>query len=102
MILRMFTLLSSCLIYNTDLSRRLVNRVNIAQQTAEEARARELLPPRLANRARREMGHTSYSIVPRSTVVQDNKFSRPVGASGEDRFRRMKARQLNAGKPSRR
>ncbi|OKL55786.1 Transcription factor iws1 [Talaromyces atroroseus] len=81
---------------------RLVNRANIAQQTAEEARARELLPPRLANRARREMGHTSYSIVPRSTVVQDNKFARPVGASGEDRFRRMKARQLNAGKPSRR
>ncbi|EED14828.1 transcriptional elongation factor Iws1, putative [Talaromyces stipitatus ATCC 10500] len=81
---------------------RLVNRANIAQQTAEEARARELLPPRLANRARREMGHTSYSIVPRSTVIQDNKFARPVGASGEDRFRRMKARQLNAGKPSRR
>ncbi|KUL86843.1 hypothetical protein ZTR_05328 [Talaromyces verruculosus] len=81
---------------------RLVNRANIAQQTAEEARARELLPPRLANRARREMGHTSYSIVPRSTVVQDNKFARPVGASGEDRFRRMKARQLNAGKPSHR
>lgn len=81
---------------------RLVNRANIAQQTADEARARELLPPRLANRARREMGHTSYSIVPRSTVVQDNKFARPVGASGEDRFRRMKARQLNANKPSRR
>lgn len=87
---------------NANLDRRLVNRANIAQQTAEEARARELLPPRLANRARREMGHTSYSIVPRSTVVQDNKFARPVGASGEDRFRRMKARQLNAGKPSHR
>jgi transcription factor SPN1 len=84
--------------------RRLSNRPQVlsAEATAAEARARELLPPRLANRARREMGHTSYTIVPRSTVVQESKFARPLGASGEDRFRKMRARQLNATKASRR
>ncbi|PGH17673.1 transcription factor iws1 [Helicocarpus griseus UAMH5409] len=73
-----------------------------AQATAAEARARELLPPRLANRARAEAGHTSYTIVPRSTMVQESKFARPLGASGEDRFRRMKARQAAATKASKR
>lgn len=73
-----------------------------AQSTAAEARARELLPPRLANRARVDQTHTSYTVVPRSTVVQESKFARPLGASGEDRFRRMKARQIAAQKGSRR
>ncbi|PGH11296.1 transcription factor iws1 [Polytolypa hystricis UAMH7299] len=73
-----------------------------AQATAAQARARELLPPRLANRARAEAGTTSYTIVPRSTMVQESKFARPLGASGEDRFRRMKARQIAASKASRR
>lgn len=73
-----------------------------AQATAAEARARELLPPRLANRARPETGHVSYTVVPRSTVVQESKFARPLGASGEDRFRKMKARQMGASKASRR
>ncbi|QSS60841.1 transcription factor iws1 [Histoplasma capsulatum] len=73
-----------------------------AQATAAEARARELLPPRLANRARVEAGHTSYTIVPRSTTVQESRFARPLGASGEDRFRRMKARQAAAMKASKR
>ncbi|EEH40936.1 hypothetical protein PAAG_02912 [Paracoccidioides lutzii Pb01] len=72
------------------------------QATAAEARARELLPPRLANRARAEGGHTSYTIVPRSTMVQESKFARPLGSSGEDRFRRMKARQAAAAKASKR
>ncbi|PGH33096.1 transcription factor iws1 [[Emmonsia] crescens] len=73
-----------------------------AQATAAEARARELLPPRLANRARAEAGHTSYTIVPRSTMVQESRFARPLGSSGEDRFRRMKARQVAAMKASKR
>ncbi|EAU39070.1 transcription factor iws-1 [Aspergillus terreus NIH2624] len=72
-----------------------------AQVTAAEARARELLPPRLANRARADMTHTSYTVVPRPTVVQESKFARPLGASGEDRFRRMRARQIAAQKGSR-
>ncbi|KAI5299545.1 Transcription factor iws1 [Ascosphaera atra] len=69
-----------------------------ANAAAAEARARELLPPRLAMRARAEAGPTSYTIVPKSTVVQEGKFARPLGASGEDRFRRMKARQVAAAK----
>ncbi|KAL1969326.1 hypothetical protein VTN77DRAFT_9518 [Rasamsonia byssochlamydoides] len=83
---------------------QLANRPQVlsAQATAAEARARELLPPRLANRARRETGHTTYTVVPRSTGVQESKFARPLGASGEDRFRKMKARQMNASKASRR
>lgn len=83
---------------------KLVNRprVTSAQATAAEARARELLPPRLANRARREVGHTTYTVVPRSTTVQESKFARPLGSSGEDRFRKMKARQIAASKASRR
>jgi len=73
-----------------------------AQATAAEARARELLPPRLANRARPETGHASYTVVPRATVVQESKFARPLGSSGEDRFKKMKARQMAASKASRR
>ncbi|EER24842.1 Transcription factor iws1 [Coccidioides posadasii str. Silveira] len=73
-----------------------------AQATAAEARARELLPPRLASRARAQGGHTTYTVVPRSTMVQESKFARPLGASGEDRFRRMKARQIAATKASKR
>ncbi|KAK2745280.1 Transcription factor iws1 [Myotisia sp. PD_48] len=72
-----------------------------AQATAAEARARALLPPRLANRARVESSHTTYTVVPRSTAVAESKFARPLGASGEDRFRRMKARQIAASKGSR-
>ncbi|EYE92446.1 transcription factor SPN1 [Aspergillus ruber CBS 135680] len=80
---------------------KLTNRAPTAQATAAEARARELLPPRLANRARAEITHTSYTVVPRPTMVQESKFARPLGASGEDRFRRMRARQIAASKGSR-
>lgn len=88
----------------TVLPRKLATRTSTvsAQETAAEARARELLPPRLANRARVDRTHTSYTVVPRSTVVQESKFARPLGASGEDRFRRMRARQIAASKGSRR
>ncbi|PYH63626.1 transcription factor SPN1 [Aspergillus vadensis CBS 113365] len=77
-------------------------RPQSVQATAAEARARELLPPRLANRARADMTHTSYTVVPRPTMVQESKFARPLGASGEDRFRKMRARQIAASKGSRR
>ncbi|OJJ73691.1 hypothetical protein ASPBRDRAFT_41391 [Aspergillus brasiliensis CBS 101740] len=77
-------------------------RTQSVQATAAEARARELLPPRLANRARADMTHTSYTVVPRPTMVQESKFARPLGASGEDRFRKMRARQIAASKGSRR
>ncbi|KAA8651880.1 hypothetical protein EYZ11_004200 [Aspergillus tanneri] len=82
--------------------RKLTTRTPSAHATAAEARARELLPPRLANRARADMTHTSYTVVPRPTVVQESKFARPLGASGEDRFRKMRARQIAAAKGTRR
>lgn len=84
----------------THHSRKLTSRAPSAQATAAEARARELLPPRLANRARADITHTSYTVVPRPTVVQESKFARPLGASGEDRFRKMRARQIAASKGS--
>lgn len=76
------------------------NQTVSAHDTAAQARAKELLPPRLSNRARAESGHTTYTVVPRPKVVQESKFARPLGASGEDRFRRMKARQIAATKAS--
>ncbi|KAF3483217.1 uncharacterized protein GIQ15_02541 [Arthroderma uncinatum] len=81
---------------------RLADRTVSAEASAAEARARELLPPRLANRARVESSHTTYTVVPRSNNIAESKFSRPLGASGEDRFRRMKARQIAASKGSKR
>jgi transcription factor SPN1 len=77
---------------------KITSRVKSVQDSAAEARARELLPPRLANRARAEISHTSYTVVPKPTVVQESKFARPLGASGEDRFRKMRARQIAATK----
>ncbi|KAL2813656.1 hypothetical protein BJX63DRAFT_209628 [Aspergillus granulosus] len=81
---------------------KITARTQSIHASAAETRARELLPPRLANRARAEISHTSYTVVPRPTMVQESKFARPLGASGEDRFRRMRARQIAASKGSRR
>lgn len=47
------------------------------------------------------MIHKSYTVVPRPTIVEESKYARPLGASGEDRFRKMKARQIAATKGSR-
>ncbi|KAJ5358996.1 Transcription factor iws1 [Penicillium cataractarum] len=73
-----------------------------AEVVAAEARAREKLPPRLANRARVDRTNVTYTIVPRQTAVQESKFARPLGSSGEDRFRKMQARNNAAQKGSRR
>ncbi|KAJ5166873.1 uncharacterized protein N7482_005654 [Penicillium canariense] len=73
-----------------------------AEVVAAEARAREMLPPRLANRARVDRTNVTYTVVPRQTAVQESKFARPLGASGEDRFRKMQARNNAAQKGSRR
>ncbi|KAJ5752993.1 hypothetical protein N7520_009910 [Penicillium odoratum] len=73
-----------------------------AEIVAAEARARDKIPPRMANRAQVDRTQVSYSVVPRQTAVQENRFARPLGASGEDRFRKMQARQNAASKASRR
>ena len=65
-----------------------------AAETSSQIRARLLAPPpRQPNRARVETGVTSYSIVPKSNVQGGGAYARPMGASGEEAFRRMKARQ---------
>lgn len=61
-----------------------------------------MLPPRLMNRARVDRTNVSYTVVPRQTAVRESQFARPLGASGEDRFRKMQARQAAARKASRR
>lgn len=80
------------------------SQVLSAAETAAQARERALAPPvKNPNRARVETGLKSYSIVPRSTRVEGGVFSRPLGASGEDAFRKMKARQAaQTGKAPRR
>ena len=63
------------------------------RQKAE--RERQLAPPvKNPLRARVEEGVKTYSIVPKSSGVSGGVFARPLGASGEDAFRRMKARQM--------
>ncbi|KAI9894916.1 MAG: Transcription factor iws1 [Vezdaea aestivalis] len=54
-----------------------------------------------ANRARAPEGQTSYSIVPKNIgraggAAGPHMYSRPLGASGDDQFRRLKARQAAA------
>lgn len=74
-----------------------------AAETASQARARVLAPPKPNNRARVEVDRKTYTIVPRSGQVAGGMFARPLGASGEDAFRKMKARQAAAaGKGPRR
>ncbi|CAI7593336.1 unnamed protein product [Penicillium palitans] len=72
------------------------------EEIQAEARAREMLPPRLLNRARVDRTNVSYTVVPRQTAVRETQFARPLGSSGEDRFRKMQARQAAARKASRR
>ncbi len=73
-------------------------------EVAAQAREQALAPPvKNPNRARMQSGATSYSIVPLVTRLEGGVFARPLGASGEDAFRRMKARQaMQSGKGSKR
>ena len=80
--------------YDPTAPRRAANASQMS--TAEAAaivRARELAPPVKPNRARAEVETKTYTIVPRSSQVAGGAFARPLGASGEDAFRRMKMRQ---------
>lgn len=65
-------------------------------ETPEQRRARELAPPVKTNRARLDnSGIKSYTIVPKNNqTVSGGAYAKPVGASGEDAFRRLKARQM--------
>lgn len=65
-----------------------------AAEAAAKARERALAPPvKNPNRARIESVAKTYKIVPKSSGVNGGMFARPLGASGDDAFRKMKARQ---------
>ena len=75
------------------------SQISVAAAIREKA----LAPPlRNTNRARVESDVKSYSIVPKNSQVTGGVYARPFGASGEDAFRKMKARQqlAHGGKPS--
>lgn len=66
-----------------------------AAEAAVQAKERALAPPvKGSNRARIDSAPQTYQIVPKSNTVSGGMFSRPLGASGEDAFRKMKARQV--------
>lgn len=66
------------------------------EERAKVAREKELELPVKGNRARAVIETKTYSIVPKNNQVTGGNFARPLGASGEDAFRRMKARQAIA------
>ncbi|KAI9655163.1 MAG: Transcription factor iws1 [Bathelium mastoideum] len=69
---------------------------------AAAARQRALATPMLSNRARMEgSGLASYSIAPRNTISAQNPYAKPMGASSDAQFRRLKARQLAKGRGGR-
>jgi transcription factor SPN1 len=68
-----------------------------ALETPDQRRARELAPPVKTNRARLDTsGVKSYTIVPKNNTNVGGAYVKPAGASGDDAFRRLKARQLAA------
>lgn len=70
------------------------SQVLTAAETAAQARERALAPPvKNPNRARVDTQIKTYTVVPRSHRVEGGVFARPLGSSGEDAFRKMKARQ---------
>ncbi|KZF20636.1 putative transcriptional elongation factor Iws1 [Xylona heveae TC161] len=77
----------------TKLPSRAVPHIS-REQIAAEARQRMLAPVRNTNRARAETGTTTYTIAPVNVGPIHSAYARPMGASGEDAFRRMKARQM--------
>lgn len=67
------------------------------EETPEQRRARQLAVPSKDNRARIDFTTQSYSIVPQNNATHGTlDLARPMGASGDEAFRRMRARQLAA------
>lgn len=73
-----------------------------AAVAAAAARQRALATPTLSNRARMEgSGLASYSVAPRNNIMAQNPYAKPLGASSDAQFRRLKARQMAKGKGGR-
>jgi len=68
-------------------------RMTTAEAAAIVRESGNAPPVRTSMRARAPEGGKTYTIVPRSGQVAAGPFARPLGASGEDAFRKMKARQ---------
>ena len=68
-------------------------------QAQAAARQRALATPMLSNRARMEgAGLASYSVAPRNNTAVQNQYAKPLGASSDAQFRRLKARQMAKGR----
>ena len=61
------------------------------KEAAAIVRAKALAPQMKSARARVEVEQKTYTVAPRSSA-SGGAFARPLGASGEDAFRRMKMR----------
>jgi len=72
------------------------NKIPIRPATSRIREGQKPDDGKSSTRARVDINTKSYSIVPLATSVKDGVYARPIGASGEDRFRKMKARQLAA------
>ncbi len=85
--------------YDATAPRRANNassQMNTAEAAAVVKESGNVPEVKTSMRARAEVERKTYSIVPRSGQVAGGMFARPLGASGEDAFRRMKARQQAA------
>lgn len=68
------------------------------EEKAKLERERQLaMPVKNPNRARLDNEMKTYTVAPRSNTAQAGVFARPLGASGEDAFRKMKARNAARG-----
>lgn len=81
---------------NYTQSQRAAGQVLSQEEQQRQKREKELAMPNRTNRARLDDQVKTYNIVPRSQGVVGGTWARPLGASGEDAFRRMKARQAAA------
>lgn len=92
------------LVHRNGLHGASASKTPTTAELAAQARERALAPPvKNPLRARVDNEAKTYTIVPKNNRVEGGVYSRPLGASGEDAFRRMKARQtLPLGKGPRR
>ena len=67
----------------------------LGMQMGDEERAKLLETPNFSNRARAAQGPSgTYTVAPKSGMMQTSQFARAPGASGDAAFNRIKARQM--------
>lgn len=65
---------------------------------AAAARAKALEAPRAFQRARMEAGPSTYTVVPKSTVINNSQGKKSSGGGGDDILKRIKARSGRGGR----